>query len=89
MWGLVAPSFARHLAKTIPLLLDGSKLLLEESVLLAKLLVLLLQTLGHVLQGDVSLYFTLLVLLDLELQLGQLVLLAFAERTLRSPDGLQ
>ena len=58
------------------------KLLFEEGVLFAELVVLLLETLGDVLESDVALDFALLVLLHASLELGELRLLAFAESTL-------
>ena len=60
-------------------------LLSEKVVLGAELFVLFLETFGNVLQGDVALYLALLVLLDLELELGQLVLLPLAECALCGP----
>ena len=64
-------------------MLDGGKLLLEKSVLLAKLFIFFLETLRDVLQGNVALDLPLLILLDLCLQLGKLTLLALAESALR------
>ena len=71
------------------LLLESGDLFLESRVLLPKLVVLLLQSLGNVLQSDVPLDFSLLVGENPSLELCQLRLLALPKRTLRSPghDG--
>ena len=64
--------------------LELRELLLEEVVLLAQLLVVLLQLFGDVLKRDITFDFTLLELLHTGLQLSELGLLALTECTLRS-----
>lgn len=83
VWGLGAELVAWSLLSNA--LLELGDLVFELEVLLAQLLVLLLETLGYVLEGDVPFDLALLVLLYSGLEFGELGLFALTESTLCCP----
>lgn len=85
---IVPPSLPRHLAQIVALFLRSGEFLLKKGIFLAQLFVLLLQSLGDILQGHIAFDFPLLVLLYSSLEFCELGLLAFTKGTLSRPKNL-
>lgn len=80
--GVIPPAFAVVVGRSVGILLGFRELVLQDGVLAAEHLVLLLETLGDALEGDIALDLPLLVSLEAGLEIGELGLLAFTESAL-------
>lgn len=86
--GLLSPTLFSQLLQSIAFPLGLGESLPKKGVLLLQLLVLLLQTFGNILQGNIAFNLPLLVLLHASLEVCKLRLLALTECSLCRPADI-